>query len=230
MKLEFVQPWQYKRLQTEPHQRWSSKQVGDSICPLHLSLFPLHMHAQTDRGTYINRTEGKNLFMGSQWSHGNSHPCLYVNSFFSNFTETTEDLCHIMKPKSLFHTNSLSHFSWEQSNLWSYSRRCYLTGNHRSCYWYACNYYSFWALISFRLSSRLFSMSSVHQGLPGNADSVFIWNLVSSEQWVTIVVYSRRMLAHLSFLFYLDFTLLSFILFNWFRSLAHFDPPLLFLL
>lgn len=53
-----------KSIQTAPHHRQSSKQVEDLSDPLHVSLLP--MHAETDTGFYINRTEEGNVFMGSQ--------------------------------------------------------------------------------------------------------------------------------------------------------------------
>jgi len=54
-------------------------------------------------------------------------------------------------------------------------------------------------LLTERVVSSRFSLPSVHQGLPGNADRVFVWDLVSrSHMWSTNLFTSEQIGGHQS--------------------------------
>lgn len=70
MKIQSLLPGQYKRIQTQPHQSWSSKQDGDLSVLYIFRFFPTHMHAQTEHLE-------TNFFMGPSKPMGiHIHVCM----------------------------------------------------------------------------------------------------------------------------------------------------------
>lgn len=162
-----------KEIQTRPHQRWRGKHVGDvSVLYISLLLFRCTCLLGQIGAAYINRTGAQHIFRRFPLNTTGIHSRgSRLNCCFCQFYWNVSRLRHTVEPKSLFHNNSLSHLSCGQ-NTQEYLTRQATTG-------YQCVRILRAFMNFFFPPLFCFSMSSLHQGLPGNASGLFIWNLVS---------------------------------------------------